>query len=217
MIIIKTENGSELIDEKYFSRVYHDRRRKKVLLFSNKVPGGYPETIYKVESVTYANEAHPTEWKEEGSLVEYLNDRIKNLSSRLKYQYEISDKMKDALRKLGTYLEIFVNVHHEEIPSKLSKELSDQGTEAKGVANSEEGWVFSEYAKKLQQGKQMEADEVMRLNGIINDLNIELENAKNCEDGFNRYKSLCERHEEAMKRIMSRNLIERIINKKTWL
>lgn len=209
MILIKTETGNELINEKEFIMVSHDRNLKTVKLYKDpRLP--YIE-IDNIESITYTNEAQPTEWKVDGSRVEYLNKMVKNLESRLTYQYKISDRFKEALRRFGTELENFVNVHHEEIPSELSKNLSDRGVEAKDVANSEEGWVFSEYAKNLQQGEQMEADEVARLNGIINDLHSRLyEVAKDKE----KYQAICQRHLDAMERIMSRNLIERIINKK---
>lgn len=212
MILIKTETGNELINDKEFIMVSHDRNLKTVKLYKDiRLP--YRE-IDNIESITYTNEAQPTEWKVDGSQVEYLNKMVKNLESRLKYQYEISDRYKETLRRLGTYLENFVNVHHEEIPSKLSKELSDHGTEAKDVANSEEGWAFSEYAKNLYDGKQMEADEVTRLNGIINDLHNRLNELKKDKE---KYQAICQRHLDAMERVMSRNLIERIINKKTYL
>lgn len=212
MILIKTETGNELINEKEFIMVSHDRNLKTVKLYKDiRLP--YRE-IDNIESITYTNEAQPTEWKVDGSLVEYLNKMAKNLESRLKYQYEISARYKETLRRFGTYLEIFVNVHHEEIPSKLSKELSDQGTEAKDVANSEEGWAFSQYAKDLQDGIQMEADEVARLNGIINDLHNRLYKVAKDKE---KYQAICQRHLDAMERVMSRNLIERIINKKTNL
>lgn len=212
MILIKTETGNELINEKEFIMVSHDRNLKTVKLYKDpRLP--YRE-IDNIESITYTNEAQPTEWKVDGSQVEYLNKLVKNLESRLTYQYKISDRFKEALRRFGTELENIVNVHHEEIPSELSKNLRDRGVEAKAVADSEEGWVFSEYAKDLQEGKQMEVDEVARLNGIIDDLHNRLnEVAKDKE----KYQAICQRHLDAMERVMSRNLIERIINKKTNL
>lgn len=200
MIQIKTKNGNILINDAEVIKVQHCHDTHTVLLQGK----GLRETIYDVESVIYANEATPTEWKDEGSEVKRLVERVAYLDSYIGWMAKIEDNLCQKLRYLGQRCVDIAN-YKDEVPKTIRDEFRQAGEDAKSFVNDREYAPFR--LRPTQDLDNADADEVQRLNCIIDRMTRERDTAKEFE----------KRHREALERIMSRNLIERIINKKTYL
>ena len=74
MIIVKTENGAKFVNEREAVMVCHDKKAKQVSFHTRETMQGV--TINDVESVTFATDAHPMEWKDEGLEVERLKAEL---------------------------------------------------------------------------------------------------------------------------------------------
>ena len=74
MIIVKTKNGAKFINEREAVMVCHDKEAKNVSFHTRETMQGVK--IHDVESVTFATDAHPMEWKDEGLEVERLKDEL---------------------------------------------------------------------------------------------------------------------------------------------
>ena len=69
MIIVKTTNGDQFINETAVSRVEHCKDTHTVNIYKGTVGTfQYAEhTIEHVEGICYSNESQPTNWSDEGS------------------------------------------------------------------------------------------------------------------------------------------------------
>ena len=74
MIIVKTKNGAKFINEREAVMVCHDKEAKNVSFHTRETMQGV--TIHDVESVTFATDAHPMEYKDEGLEVERLKAEL---------------------------------------------------------------------------------------------------------------------------------------------
>lgn len=81
MIIIQTKKGAVFVNEKETQVVQHDKKEKRVVIWSDK--GGPNCLIQLVESITYTNEAHPTEFKDEGFEIIRLKKKLEKLEHNL--------------------------------------------------------------------------------------------------------------------------------------
>lgn len=203
MILIRTKDGAVILNDSYITDVRYFKNTKRVLVFFKSSS----TTICDVESVTYANNSQPTEWKENGYEVEYLTERVKHVEKLLRCQFQVTEETENRLRELGAWCEDVPSYYKGQLPDDLSKRISERGMDAKSFVNNHEGRAYFEKAMAEKADAQLEADEVTRLNDMIDRMTRELDTAKEFE----------KRHREALERIMSRNLLERIINKKTYL
>lgn len=161
MIRIKTKNGNILINDAEVIKVQHDHDTHTVLLQGK----GLRETIYDVESVIYANEATPTEWKDEGSEVKRLVERVAYLDSYIGWMAKIEDNLCQKLRGLGQRCVDIAN-YKDEVPKTIRDEFRQAGEDAKSFVNDREYAPF-----RLRPTQDLDnADEVQRLNCIIDNL-----------------------------------------------
>ena len=93
MIIVKTNNGSVLINDKETHLVEHLKDKSMVVVRSDQHKVN--ANIMDVESVTYVNDAHATEYKDEGSEIERLKAEIADKERELSQIYEHSGFMRE--------------------------------------------------------------------------------------------------------------------------
>ena len=219
MIQIKTKNGNILINDAEVIKVQHDHDTHTVLLMGK----GLRETIYDVESVIYANEATPTEWKDEGSEVKRLVERVAYLDSYIGWMAKIEDNLCQKLRYLGQRCVDIAN-YKDEVPKTIRDEFRQAGEDAKSFVNDRE------YAPlRLRPTQDLDnADEVQRLNCIIDNLVRERDAANELakkrgsviEALANENKDLKQANDNLTKLVtllQNRSLLDRIFNKKTYL
>ena len=79
MIIIKTNNGDVLINEKAIQRISHNKEKQEIIVFA--LDGGVTSpNINDVEEVFYANDMQAIEHRDKGSKVEKLEARCDELT-----------------------------------------------------------------------------------------------------------------------------------------
>lgn len=221
MILIKTKNGNILINDAEVIKVQHSHDTHTVLLMGK----GLGETIYDVESVIYANEATPTEWKDEGSEVKRLIERVAYLDRYIGRMAKSEDKLCDKLRNLGQRCVDIANFK-DEVPKAIRDEFRQAGEAAKSFVNDREydPWCPS----AIQDIDSADADEVQRLNCIIDNLSRERDDAKvlakkrgsviealTCENTD--LKQANDNLTKLVTMLQKRSFFGRIFNKKTYL
>ena len=89
MIIVKTQNGSHLINDKAVRKVWHDKNNAKVWI--TDMNGGI-ENIADVEMVTYTSDMMKVDYEDKGSMVEYLEQQRSELCNLLeRYRAKLRD------------------------------------------------------------------------------------------------------------------------------
>ena len=106
MIIVKTKNGAKFINEREAVMVCHDKEAKNVSFHTRETMQGV--TIHDVESVTFATDANPMEWKDEGLEVERLKkrlDKLRECGNNLRSEYLKIEQERDELKERVAELE----------------------------------------------------------------------------------------------------------------
>ena len=105
MIIVKTKNGSVLINDRETHAVEHLKDKAMVVVRSDK--NKLNANILDVESMTYTSDAQPTSWTDEGSEIARLKktlDERMEWASKLRDEYlkieQERDELKEQLAKL---------------------------------------------------------------------------------------------------------------------
>ena len=168
MIIIKTKTGDIFVNDKEMVNVTHNRELHTVKLHDSIMTLCPKPLIEHVESVTYINEQTAKEWKDNGSELEYLHKEMASLKLELQCQTAISKRAKERLRQLGHECVQWVQYYHEHMPKDLCEQMRKRGEEEKAYVNDGEEWNFRcEWMQNHQKPEEIEADEVARLNTII--------------------------------------------------
>jgi hypothetical protein len=170
MIIIKTKQGDIFVNDKEMVNVTHNRELHTAEINDGKAMGTLwrKPPIEHVESVTYINEQTAKEWKDNGSELVYLRKEMDSLKLELQCQTEIVKGTKKRLRQLGHECVQWVQYYHEHMPKDLCEQMRKRGEEEKAYVNDGEDWNFRcEWMQNHQKPEEIEADEVARLNTII--------------------------------------------------
>ena len=181
MIIIKTKTGDIFVNDREMVNVTHNRELHTADIHDGKVAATLwrKPPIEHVESVNYINEQTAKEWKDNGSELEYLRKEMDSLKLELQCQTEITKNTKERLRQLGHDCVQWVQYHHEEMPKDLCKLMRDRGEEAKAYVNNDEDWAYRrEWMQNHQKPEKIEADEVARLNTIVEEQAAEIRKLK---------------------------------------
>ena len=181
MIIIKTKTGDIFVNDREMVNVTHNRELHTADIHDSKGVGTLwrKPPIEHVESVIYINEQTAKEWKDNGSELVYLHKEMESLKLELQCQTEITKNTKERLRQLGHDCVQWVQYNHEEMPKDLCKLMRNRGEEAKAYVNNDEDWVYRrEWFQNHQNPEQIEADEVARLNIIVEEQAAEIRELK---------------------------------------
>jgi hypothetical protein len=181
MIIIKTKTGDIFVNDKEMVNVTHNRELHTADIQDGKGMGTLwrKPPIEHVESVNYINEQTAKEWKDNGSELEYLHKEMDSLKMELQCQTEINKRTKERLRQLGHECVQWVQYYHEHMTKELCEQMRNRGEEEKAYVNDNEDWIYRrEWFHNHQKPEQIEADEVARLNTIVEEQAAEIRNLK---------------------------------------
>jgi len=170
MIIIMTKMGSIYVNDKEMVNVTYNRELHTAEIHDGKANGAlwHEPPIEHVESVIYINEQTGKDWEDSGSELEYLRKEMDSLKLELQCQTEISKRAKERLRQLGHECVQWVQYYHEQMPKDLCKQMRDRGEEEKAYVNDGDDWTYRrEWMQNHQKPEKIEADEMARLNTII--------------------------------------------------
>lgn len=170
MIIIKTKTGDIFVNDKEMVNVTHNREFHTADINDGKGMGTLwrKPPIEHVESVIYINDQTSKEWKNNGSELEYIHKEMDSLKMELQCQTEINKRTKERLRQLGHECVQWVQKYLDHMPKDLCKRMRTRGEEEKAYVNDNEDWVYRrEWMQNHQKPEEIEADEVARLNAII--------------------------------------------------
>ena len=105
MIIVKTTNGDQFINDATVNRVAHNRETHTVTIHKGTVGTfEYAEhTIEHVEGVIYTNEAQAAQWKDEGSTIKKMQDVIDRQKRSFASIRQLEAKLKEAERMKEAY------------------------------------------------------------------------------------------------------------------
>ena len=123
MIIVKTKNGSVLINERETHVVQHMKDKKMVIVRSDK--DKMNASIHEVEGISYTNDAHDTKWQEEGSMVERLHKEMHILELDKKEWDIIASNFRWNALELRNKLEAAMDFLNEEQRQDAQKTLND--------------------------------------------------------------------------------------------
>ena len=119
MIIVKTKNGDQFINDKAVTMVEHDREEAVVNAYGEK--GAYHH-IEDVEGIIYTNDAQPTSWKDEGSEIQRLKATIEKKDKENEQMYEHSRFMREWF---FIYQNAFYDIKNAVLRSKNGSKCED--------------------------------------------------------------------------------------------
>ena len=132
-----------------------------------------------MESIIYINEQTGNEYKYSGSELEYLHKENKSLEIDLRCRAELIDGIKERLRQLGHDCVQWVQYYHKDMPKDLCEQMRNRGEEEKAYVNGNKDWKFRlEWMQNHQEPEEIEADEVARLNTIVEEQAAEIRELK---------------------------------------
>ena len=213
MIIIKTSNGDVLVNDQQMKMVEHDHANHVVRLID--ASGTMPlrmrhpyATIEHVEEVIYTNEAQPTEWKDEGSLVKSLQDIIDKQKNDLRLLGNMVKLLQDDLRHHSGNIIQVVNYHKEgEMSDDIANRIRNDAEAMKKSSNMKIWDFCAPYEKDKPDSKSAETALIAEQNEQIETLSHALSELKDEMETMRR------RHAIHLTDIYARNLWQRIFNK----
>ena len=170
MIIIKTSNGDVLVNDQQMKMVEHDHANHVVrLIDANGTKGLHVQhpyaTIEHVEGVVYTNEAHPTEWKDTGSLVKSLQDIIDRQKSDIGFLTSMIERLQDDLRYHSGNIIQVINYHKEgEMSDEIASRIRNDAEAMKKSGNMKVWELRAPYEKEHSDGKAAETALIAELN-----------------------------------------------------
>ena len=209
MIIIKTSNGDVLINDQQMKMVEHDHANHVVRLIDAGRIARHPyATIEHVEAVIYTNNAQPTEWKDEGSLVKSLQGIIDRQKYDIGFLNEMVKRLQSDLRHYSSNIIQIINYHtKEEMSDDIANRICNEAETMKGKGNANL-WEYRHPYDKEHEGEeytegkviQQQDEQIETLTHSLSELKDEMETMKR-------------RHAIHVTDIYARTLWQRIVNK----
>ena len=206
MIVIRTANGTRFVNESEVQSVEH---KKKLMVSVITFKDGHMESDTQVIEILYTNK-QDKEIKDDCLMMQAI-------ASTAKYYRELKDSAEEYLKDMAHYREQYESIidrmyehikdeEHVELFKNFVEEMREMRSQRSGNVIDELNKKRGEYPyfctlrqKCSEEGKQIE-EEFKRMSNEI--------------EGLARWGK---RREDAIERLMKRNLLERIINKKTYL
>lgn len=104
MIIVKTTTGTHFVNEKLMKRVWHDKENFKV--WGTNLDGTVG-SIDHVAAVTFVSDAQPMEYNDDGSIIEAMKFKLKEIEA------ECNSKIEKAEKELEEHRECMKNSHDD--------------------------------------------------------------------------------------------------------
>ena len=127
MIIIKTQDGDVMVNEKAIRTVTQKKNERLAFIISTHGS----ETIKDVDSVLYFSDAAAIQYKDEGSEVASLQQRCNEREVYIEQLKKELKAVKDDLLHFAFNMEQIVCHYHEQIPSDICKLIKTPALELK--------------------------------------------------------------------------------------
>ncbi len=155
MIIIKTKNGDHFINDKEIIEVAHDREKATVSCYG---ANDHTSHIGNVEGVIYTNDAQPTSWQDEGSMVRALTYELKKRVLDIGWLQELVGRYRDFLRDFASEMIQIVNYNNGQIEAETANRIRNIAEEMKTKANKNWFALRQEYDDHHKDDKDNEAN-----------------------------------------------------------
>ena len=212
MIIVKTTNGDQFINDATVNRVAHHRDTHTVTIHKGTVGTfEYAEhTIEHVEGVIYTNEAQAAQWKDEGSTIKKMQDIIDKQKHELGFLGEQVKRLQSDLRHYSSDIIQVINYLKEgEMSAETAKRISDYAETIKASGNRNIWELRASYDKEHPDSKSAET-------ALIAELNEQLESSfasiRQLEAKLKEAERMKEAYKQGSERLYERNLWQRIVN-----
>lgn len=220
MIIIKTSNGDVLVNDQQMKMVEHDHANHVVrLIDTSGTIGLYARhpyaTIEHVESVIYTNNAQPTEWKDEGSLVKSLQGIIDRQKYDIAFLNEMIKRLQSDLRHYSSNIIQVINYRKEgEMSDETAKRIRDDAETMKASGNRNIWELRASYDQEHPDSKTAETALIAELN---EQLESSLANIRQLEAQLREAVRLKEAYKRGSEQLYARTLWQRIKNERVSL
>ena len=206
MIVIKTANGTRFVNESEVQSVKHEKKLgTSVIVFKD----GHSESDFQVTDMFYTNK-ESTEIRDDGLTMAAI-------ARDVEYYRSLNDSAELYLEEMACYrteLENIIDHMYEHIKDKENVELFKNFVEEmREKRRQHPGKIKDELNEKRGKYHYFHA---LKLKSSESGVAI-FEEFKRMANEIESQTRWAKRHEEANKRLMKRNLLERIINKKTYL
>lgn len=202
MIIIKTANGDRFINEAEVKAVSHNKEYCFVVI---TYKDGTTENAFQVERIYYTNKAD-TKIEDDGLLLSAVRSDAEYFKQLNKSAEYIVDKLTRERTELEYFILNFIGKPDDPYAQRRIKEIEEArqarleyGGDELRHYRSEGNWYPMLRMESREKGEETDK-EFARLTDKIKHLT-----------------EMGQRYDDANKRIMNRNLWQRIINKMTWL
>lgn len=204
MIIIKTSNGSVLVNEVEIRKLQHFSSHEAVCLW---IKGGPDETIYDVESVEVTEPGKP--WSEEGPQIAHLHSLVASMDHLMYYLDRYSMQARDAAQEFASWIQ---NIEQALIAGNIP-EATTSATR------------YRENAQAILKGLEGMGDSIQqareKMKSIAQEqVEMDSQQARTRYSQMEKYKHDNARLEDAIieletkiEKLRSRNLWQRILNK----
>ena len=217
MIIVKTTNGDQFINETDVSRVEHCKDTHIVNIYKGTVGTfQYAEhTIEHVEGICYSNESQPTSWSDEGSLIKKLQGIIDQQKYELGFMNEMVKRLQSDLRHYSSNIIQVINYRKDgEMSDDTAKRIRDDAETMKESGNRNIWELRAPYEKEHPDSKTAET-------ALIGELNEQLESSfasiRRIEAQLKDAVRMKEAYKRGSDKLFARTLWQRILNKKVEL
>ena len=217
MIIVKTTNGDQFINDATVNRVAHNRDTHTVTIYKGTVGTfQYAEhTIEHVEGVIYTNESQATQWQDEGSVIKKMQDVIDKQKHELGFLSEMVKRLQSDLRHYSSNIIQVINYRKEgEMSDETAKRIRDDAETMKASGNRNIWELRASYDKEQPDSKSTET-------ALIAELNEQLENnfanIRQLEAKLKEADRMKEAYRQGSERLYKRNLWQRIKNEPVML
>ena len=217
MIIVKTTNGDQFINDATMNRVAHNRDTHTVTIHKGTVGTfQYAEhTIEHVEGVIYTNESQATQWQDEGSVIKKMQDVIDKQKHELGFLSEMVKRLQSDLRHYSSNIIQVINYRKEgDMSDETAKRIRDDAETMKAIGNKNIWELRAPYDKEQPDSKSTET-------ALIAELNEKLENnfanIRQLEAKLKEADRMKEAYRQGSERLYKRNLWQRIKNEPVML
>ena len=217
MIIVKTTNGDQFINDATVNRVAHNKDTHTVTIHKGTVGTfQYAEhAIEHVEGVIYTNEAQATQWQDEGSLIKKLQGIIDQQKHELGFLNEMVKRLQSDLRHYSSNIIQVINYRKDgEMSDETAKRIRDDAETMKESGNRNIWELRAPYEKERPDSKTAET-------ALIGELNEQLESSfasiRRIEAQLKEAVRMKEAYKRGSDKLYARTLWQRILNKKVEL
>lgn len=130
MIIVKTNTSTLFVNEKLMKRVWHDKENFKVWITQLD---GSVDSILHVDAVTFVSDAQPMEYNDDGSIIEAMKLKLKEMEAECNAKIEKAEKELEEHRECmkNSRDDYFNCLEENDILKRVNEALKNENDEHK--------------------------------------------------------------------------------------